>query len=456
MSSRLAGVAAIVACTLLPQRVAHTQTPDFAAVDSMAMLELTRHRAPGMAIAIVRGDQVIYMKGFGVANVETREPVRPETVFRIASLSKMLTAAAVLSEVAGGRIGLNEPIGTYIPGLPPHLARLTTHQLLSHTGGVVQNLATPQSEDEGALGETVRSFGDSIFFTEPGEIFSPSNPAYWIAGYVLESVTQERFADAMRRVLFAPLGMTHTTPSQTEAMTWPFALGYVPEPGGTLRVARHSSHPGAYPSGSFMSNVTDMSRFMIALLNRGRLEGKQVLDPRLVEAMTTSHAPLPAFPGREFGYGMFLFTERGVRTWFHDGSLAGYGAIMRMAPDHRVGVVILANQTGAGFPQTVRKAFEILVPMSTEPRLAATSVLPTTPQDLARHPGRYRNLADSIEVLAADGQLLVRRGQRTRPLVKRSETRFESDSLGSYVFTPGRGEKTGYISTGNVSYARVK
>ena len=456
MRNRVIDVWAVVCCTLGLTLAAEAQTPDFTALDSVAIQELARHRAPGMAIAVVRGDRVIFMKGFGVANLETRDSVRPETVFHIASLSKPLTAAAVLSEVAAGRIRIDAPIGTYTAGLPPHLARLTTHQLLSHTSGLVQNVALSPSEDEAALGTTVRSFGDSVLLTEPGEIFSPSNPAYWLAGYVLESVTREPYADAMRRVLFAPLGMAGTTLRLSETNTLPFAQGYVPEPGGTLRPARLRTFTGAWPSGSVMSNVRDLSRFLIALLNRGQLEGKQVLDPRVVEAMTTAHASIPAIPEREFGYGMFLLTERGVRTWFHDGSLPGYGAVMRMAPDHRVGVVILGNQTGAGFPQTVRKAFEMLVPVSGLRPAAATVVLPTTPQDLARHPGNYRNLADSIEVLAANGQLLVRRGQRTRPLVKRSETRFDSDSLGSYVFTPGKGDKTSYISSGNVSYARVR
>src|SRR5690349_8818423 len=128
-------VAALIAGSLGTE-TPRAQTVDFSALEEAANSEMTRHRVPGMALAIVKDDRVVFMKGFGVANVETGEPVRPGTLFRIASLTKMLTAAALVTQSVKEREKLDEPIGAYSSGLTPRLSRLTARQLLSHTAGV--------------------------------------------------------------------------------------------------------------------------------------------------------------------------------------------------------------------------------------------------------------------------------------------------------------------------------
>src|SRR5947207_1147475 len=110
---------------------------DFSAVEQTAREELARLRVPGAAIAIVQKDRVIYAKGFGTANVETGEPMRPEMLFRLGSTTKMFTAMALAELAQEGKIDLDAPIGRYLPWLPPRLSQVTASQLLSHTAGIL-------------------------------------------------------------------------------------------------------------------------------------------------------------------------------------------------------------------------------------------------------------------------------------------------------------------------------
>jgi CubicO group peptidase (beta-lactamase class C family) len=398
----------------------------------------------------------VFMKGFGVANVDTGEPIRPVTLFRIASLTKMLTATALLSQVANDQKKLDEPIGAYVPGLSQTLSRLTAAQLLTHTAGIAHNVQLPQSSDEGALAASIKSWTDAVLFTDPGQIFSYSNAGYCLAGFALESITKQRYADAMRSQLFQPLGMTATTFRLTDAITWPVAQAHARQRDGSLTILRpFPNEPAAWPPGSTLTNVQDLSRFVLAFLNAGRIDGKQVLDPAIIAAMTTPRVQIPTNSETAYGFGLFLSTKRGVRMWEHGGSLDGYGATIRMAPEYHVGIVILANLTGAEMPETAAKALEMLLPLQLAPSTTPPAVLPPTTEDLQRHPGLYRNLDEEVEILAENRQLFVKRGQQTRPLVKRSETQFDSDRLGSYVFSSNSGVKTWYVSTGNLAYARV-
>ncbi len=154
------------------------QASDFSEREKVALAELRENKLAGAAIAIVKGEQVIYAKGFGAANVENGESVKPEMLFRSASVGKTLTSAATLTLVEQGKIKLDEPVGTYLKGLCPKLARVTPHQLMSHTAGLRDlTHAFVGPYDEAQLGVTVRDVKDEDFLAEPGEIFSYSSRA---------------------------------------------------------------------------------------------------------------------------------------------------------------------------------------------------------------------------------------------------------------------------------------
>jgi len=352
---------------------------DFTDVEKTAREEMTKLGVPGIAVAVVRGDQVIYKKGIGVASVETGEAVRPEMLFRLGSTTKMMTATALVSLAVEGKADLEAPIGKYLPFLTPKLAKITANQLLSHTAGIHDEAPMFGSHDETALGAGIHSWTDAWLFTDPGKIFSYSNPGYWMAGYLVETITGKPYADAMEERVFKPFGMARTTLRPTMAITWPLAQGH--EAGKVVRPA--ADNAAGWPAGSVFSNVEDLSRFVTACLNQKN---------RAFALMSTAHAKEPGSDS-SYGYGLTIHTVRGVPIVEHGGSRSGYGSMIRMAPAQKVGIIILANRSGASLPATMTKISELLLPMG--PVNADFTHLVAVPA-----PGVYQNGDQKVEVVA--------------------------------------------------------
>jgi CubicO group peptidase (beta-lactamase class C family) len=420
---------------------------DFTALDQTVRKELARTHVPGVSIAIVRGNQMVYSKGFGTANIETGEAVRPDMLFRLGSTTKMLTAAALVGLSFEGKIDLNAPIGRYIGGLTPGIAAITANQLLSHTAGIHDEAPMYGSHDDSALRSGLQRWTDDCLFTKPGKIYSYSNPGYWMAGYLVETLTGKPYADAMTERVFQACGMKQTTLRPLVAMTYPLAQGH-DGAGDKVVIARPAAdNAGSWPAGSVFSCVPDLARFVIAAMNDGMLDGKRALDPRVFALMSTPHAELPGGDG-SYGYGLTIHDVRGIHVVEHGGSRMGYGSAIRMAPEHRIAVIILANLSGASLPETLEKAWELMLPLKPKSS-AARRVLDPTPDDLGRLPGVYRNGDSRIEVTAREGRLFVSRGRQEVALTKVGDGRFTQEGAGSLVFVDG-----GYVHTGGRSFAK--
>ncbi len=229
---------ACATCLLwLCAHASRAQQTDFSALEQTIAEELKATNTPGAALGIVRGDRLIYAKGFGTANVETGAPVTPDMLFRLGSTTKMFTAAALVQLANAGKLDLKQPIGKYARGLSPKLAQVSSHQLLTHTSGLSDGAVMFGNHDDAALAETVRGLKDTDFFTEPGQIISYANPGYWVAGYVIEQVSGKAYADQLNEALFKPLGMQRTTLRPTLAMTWPLSQGHEGAPPHVIRPA---------------------------------------------------------------------------------------------------------------------------------------------------------------------------------------------------------------------------
>lgn len=327
----LAVLAALVPL-LEPARAAQSAKPtfDFSPLEETVRQEMQKAQAPGAAIAIVLGDRVVYSRGFGVASVETNEPVHPDMLFRLGSTTKMFTATALVSLSEKGVIDLHKPIGTYVKGLDPKIAAVTAHQFLSHTSGFIDEAPMFGSSDESALAKEVRSWMDTRFFTEPGRIYSYSNPGFWMAGFLIETLSGKSYADQMDASVFKPLGMTRTTLRPLVAMTYPLAQGHDATPQGPKVVRPAANNAASWPAGSIFSNVSDLSRFVIAFVNGGKLENQQVLSPTLIATLSAPHAKIPG-SDTSYGYGLELARYRGMDVVRHGGSRSGYGSTIRMS-----------------------------------------------------------------------------------------------------------------------------
>jgi CubicO group peptidase (beta-lactamase class C family) len=232
--------------------------------------ELKADAIPGAAVAVVKDGEVVFLEAFGVRSLEERTPVTPDTLFRLGSTTKMLTALVALESAAKGRLSLDAPVGRYAKGLNPALGRVTLRQLLSHTAGMREASPSVESRDDEALGRMVRGWKADYLFAPPGDVFSYSGPGYWLSGYVLESVHGKPYAELMRTQLFLPLGMARSTLRPLEALTYDFAQGHE-EAQGKLGVVRPMAENTAmYPAGSVFSSARELARLATVLLTAVR------------------------------------------------------------------------------------------------------------------------------------------------------------------------------------------
>jgi CubicO group peptidase (beta-lactamase class C family) len=177
--------------------IAQQQPVDFRHLEKVALEELKETNTPGAAVAVVSKDRLVFAKGFGIANIETGTPVTPDTLFRIGSVTKMFTATVLVTLADAGQVKLHEPISTYVKGLNPTLSLVTAHQLMSHTAGMTDESPSDYgSHDDTALAAYVRSLKEDHFFTEPGRIFSYSNPGFDVAGFLIEEVSGKPYAES--------------------------------------------------------------------------------------------------------------------------------------------------------------------------------------------------------------------------------------------------------------------
>jgi CubicO group peptidase (beta-lactamase class C family) len=272
----------------------------------------------------------------------------------------------------------------------------------------------------------VRTLADDFFFAGPGEIYSYANPGYWTAGFVAEVVAGKPYGDAMKERLFDPLGMKRTTLRPMLAMTYPLAQGH--EQAGTAPPAvirPAADNVGNWPAGSVYSSVEDLSRFVIAFMNGGVLDGKQVLPAGVVARMSSPHADIPSSQPTSYGYGLNLATDRGVRMVTHGGSRSGYGSSIGMAPDRRAAVIVLANRTGSGMPQTTRTAMALVLGREPEAERPVPAEVPMTPAEMTHYAGAYSQTGKAeVELLVQDGRLVMRQAGASLPVVKLGERRF--------------------------------
>jgi CubicO group peptidase (beta-lactamase class C family) len=427
---------------------------DFSALDAVVADELRNTGTPGGVIAVVLGDRVIYTKAFGVANVETSEPVRPEMLFRLGSTTKMFTAAALVSLAERGAIDMTAPVESYVTGLSAKVGRVTADQLLSHTSGFFDEAPMFGSHDEAALEKEVRSWTDARFFTEPGKIFSYSNPGYWFAGFLIEHASKRKYADQLDESIFKPMGMKSTTLRPLVAMTYPLAQGHEETPQGPRVIRPAANNAASWPAGSIFSNVHDLSRFAIAFLNDGRLDGEQVLAPAVIRALSTPRAKIPGGDG-SYGYGVQVAKYRGVDLVSHGGSRAGYGSSIRMVPSRKFAVIAVANRTGIGLNATAVKTMEIALPL--EPRTTSAAAQTTlAAADMHAYVGTYSQGPRSMDVLIRDGKLLLKQNNRETPLVKFGDQEIGTESGGRWVVVRGADGTVEYLHAGSRSWRKTK
>lgn len=392
----------------VPASALRAQTLDTAAIGQVLLEEMRTSRAPGAAIAVVMGDRIVYEHASGVASVETGVPMTVETLVRLGSTTKMFTGLTALTLAERGRLSPTRPIGEYARGLQAPLARLTLHQLLSHTAGMINEAAGTGPHDPEALGERVRGWGAEHVFTEPGQIYSYSGPGYWLAGYAIEQAGGTWYADLVDSLVLSPAGMRRSTFDPLRAFTHPIALDHRVGPDGSATVVRpFPDDVTTWASGSLFSSVRELGRFTVALLNEGRLDGSQVFSSAVVAALMQSRAGVPGGPC-SYTYGLSACEIGGVRVLSHAGFRGGSGSIVTIVPEHRVAVIVVSNRNGGIFRRTERAVLEMLVPFAEGDMPDVSPPRSFAVEAMRGIVGRYVNGPDTLHLEMRDQALVYR------------------------------------------------
>lgn len=435
-----------------------TPDPDFSELDKLVPTELKERNTPGTVIAVVMGDRVVYQKAFGLANVETNAPMQTEMLFRLGSTTKMFTAAAMVSLAEQGKLKLTEPIGNRVKNLDPRIAQLTPDHLLSNSAGVRDFAAPFISNDDEALAKMVRGWKSEIFFADQGEIYSYSSAGFWLSGMVVEEIHGKPYGDAMAEILFKPLGMNRTTLRPLLAMTYPLATAHAIENGRPTIIRPFFNNVAMWPAGSIFSNSNDLSRWVIALLNDGKLEGKQVLPASLPSTLETNRVPVPGDTDSYYAYGLTSFKFRGVQFVGHGGFSRGYGSMIQMVPERKFAVIVLTNKSGETMRKSLNKAMEIGLGMTDAPDQKPAPVAPLTKNEMIEYVGTFTHAPQTFEVSIKDEKLFVKVEGNEFPLTKSGERKFTygAQNENEIVFVPGKSGKIDFIFFELYGAKRVK
>ena len=342
-------------------------------VDAAAAIALREIHAAGLSIAVVRHGQLVLAKGFGYADLSERVPVSADTVFRLASITKEFTAAALLHLQEEGELSLDDRMGDFLPNYPAAVRRITIRDLLSHTSGLSDAAVIPIFE-EGGVGYTRERIIDLVASQpldfEPGTGHSYSNVGFILAGMVIEEATGTTYGDYVTDEILEPLGLEQTRfcPDEQPAdARW--AHGYDPQHGNwsrALRLGRASALVDPAPinmelvssAGGLCSTVTDLARWPGML--------RSFLHPAAYREMSR---PTVLADGTTVPYGLGIqIREFGSHPAVsHGGVIAGFVSIVADFPEDDVTVAILVNTRLLNLELGVQLADRVLGAVFDEP-----------------------------------------------------------------------------------------
>jgi CubicO group peptidase (beta-lactamase class C family) len=324
-----------------------------AAIDAHVEEGLRANRVPGGALAIVDQDGQVHLRGYGVTG-RGGGAVTPDTPFIIGSVTKSMTALAVLQLVEDGRVDLDAPVSRYLAWFEVVPAsssdRITVRHLLEHTSGLPALAGAPATTwlRDLPIEETARAVVGSELARDPGVAWEYTNANYVLLGALIEEVAGQPYAEVLEERLFAPLGMTRTTAELATARALGLSDGHRYVFG--VPVAHTSFREGLVPSGLVTSTARDLGRYLLALSRGGELDGERVLSAAGVDALFTpaSDATLgPWAKDRDAAYAMGWFVGGGpfgpTPAVFHPGATPDFGALAAVVPSTSTALALLVN-----------------------------------------------------------------------------------------------------------------
>jgi len=376
-------------------------------VDRLVLQAMEEGPIAGVSVGIERGGRVIHAKGYGFADLEHRVPATAETVYRIGSITKQFTAAAVMQLVEEDELSLDDPVTQYIPDFPTRGYEVTVRTLLNHTAGIRNVTTLEEWWDTMALElspeQLMAVFADEPFDFRPGTRFAYSNSGYFLLGLVIERVSGQPYGGYLNEHLFVPLGLESTTYCTDHALVPNRARGYRAEgdasdDAGDARFlhATYLSMSQAYAAGAVCSSVLDLLEWSRALA------GGDVVGRDGYERMTR---PDTLVDGSriEYGYGFASAYVEGHHRVSHVGGMLGFSGQIARYDEDDVSIVVLANTGDAKVAALENDLARIVLGLGDR----SVKDLLLAPEELEPYTGTYDLDLARVTVAARDGRLEV-------------------------------------------------
>jgi CubicO group peptidase (beta-lactamase class C family) len=388
-----------------------------ARMDQIVQSYVADHKFMGTAL-VAQGDQVIFNKAYGSANLEWNVPNTPKTKFRLGSVTKQFTAASMLLLEERGKLSVNDPVKKFLVDAPAAWDKVTIFHLLTHTSGIADFTSFPDHPKIEPFATTpaklVALFRDKPLDFEPGEKWSYDNSGYVLLTYLIEKITGDSYERFVRENIFTPLGMKDTGYDSNTAIIPYRASGYSPGRGG-IENAGFINMTVPQGAGALYSTTEDLLKWAQGLF------GGKVLKAVSLDKMTTPFK-------NNYAFGLMVATVGGHKRISHGGGIEGFNTDLTFYPDDKLTVVVLSNLNGpasdiAGKLAAVAHGETVTLPGERKEVTLDTKVL-------RRYVGVYRmpggGPAGTPMVVALDGnQLTTKLGnQQPLPIFPQSETLF--------------------------------
>lgn len=357
-------VISVILLLLISTGFAFGQNVNLQSIDDYVNKSLKDWDVPGVAIAVVKDDKIVFAKGYGVKELGKTDAVTANTMFAIGSSSKAFTSAALAMLVDEGKVKWNDPVSKYLPSFQlfdPYVTReMMVRDLLSHRIGLERGdrlwYATDYSRDE-----VMRR----IRFLKPSSSvrsrFGYQNVMYLAGGQIIPSVTGKTWDDFLKERIFTPLGMNSTNTSIIGLKAMPDVAAPHAKINDKVKPIAYRLIDNIGPAGSINSNVTDMAQWIRMQLNGGKFGDKQIVSAANIKEMQNPHTIIPLeglytslYSEAHFlsyGMGWFLSDYRGRKMVEHGGAIDGMRAAVMMIPEEKMGVIVLGNMNGSILPQ---------------------------------------------------------------------------------------------------------
>ena len=436
-------VIALAGCANAPPQPGPIALNDTAAVktyiDSLIALEMQKNKVPGLSMALVDDQRVVWAQGYGLADVATQRPATADTVYRAGSVSKLFTGAAILQLAEQGKLNLDQPVARYLPSWRPqskNAQAVSVRQVMTHHAGLPRDQLQGMFDTQAApFTQAVEILNKEPLAYPPGQTFFYSNLGFSLLGALVQETSGTPFDQYARQSLLAPMGMT--------ASAFEPGLSSSPQMAQAYKAASASDEPALrdVPAGGLNTSVNDMARFIKMVFATGRSASHQVLKPETVAAMLQpQNTQVPLDLGFKIGLPWMLGTlgsnsiQGAGPVAHHAGATIRHRSQVYLLPQHKLGVVVMANSdTAMGVvdkvaTETLKLALQAKTGISQTPtQRPAWDDKGLTAAGAQWMAGNYTTFAGPVHVKADGAKLAVELSGKTLALRKRVDGLFGLD-----------------------------